>query len=52
MEKFHKNNRLTDEQRLNMMEMGIGTQHNTTEKEVLKVLRHKKFPDFNKGVTV
>ena len=47
-----KTNKLTDEQRVIMMELGIGTNHNTTEADVLKVLRHKKFPDFNTKIKV
>ena len=45
-----KNNKLTDEQRLNMMNLGIGTTHKTTEADCLRVLRKKKFPDFGKTV--
>jgi hypothetical protein len=47
-----KNNKLTDEQRLNMLHLGIGTNYKTTEAEVLKVLRKKKFPGFSKKVKV
>lgn len=47
-----RTNKLTDEQRVNMMNLGIGTNHNTTESDVLKVLRHKKFPKFAQKIKV
>jgi hypothetical protein len=47
-----KTTKLTDEQRLNLMNMGIDTNHNTTEADVLKVLRHKKFQGFSQKIKV
>lgn len=44
-----KNNRLTDEQRVNMLKLGIGCNNRTTEGEVLRKLRKMKFPDFGKS---
>lgn len=42
-------NRLTDEQRMNMLKLGVGCDNRTTEGEVLRKLRKKKFPDFGKS---
>ena len=47
-----KTNLLTEEQRTNMLGFGIGTNHRTTEADVLKVLRKKKFPEFNQKIKV
>ena len=32
------------------MNLGIGTNHTTTEAEVLRILRKKKFPDFQQKI--
>jgi hypothetical protein len=45
-----KTNKLTDEQRANMLHLGVGTSYFTTEADVLKVLRKKKFPEFSQKI--
>jgi len=47
-----KTNKLTDEQRVNMLHLGVGANHKTTEADVLKILRKKKFQGFNQGVKI
>jgi hypothetical protein len=44
-----KKNRLTDEQRMNMLKLGVGCDNRTTEGEVLKKLRKMKFTDFGRS---
>lgn len=45
-----KTNKLTDEQRANMLHLGVGTSYFTTEADALKVLRKKKFPEFSQKI--
>lgn len=47
-----KQTRLTEEQRMNMLQLGVGTNHNTTEADVLRVLRKKKFAGFSQKIKV